>query len=166
MGRRLSDVQGALKQKYVNVDLFGRGENGAPSGVVLHKEDGTAYYLFAGTGGLRVHTSEPTDDGDGDPIGTVSAGSVSLEDLDSGIAPSHIVVAAGQHTTAGGDASESATASGVLATDIAVAVIEDNGTNNVTLLQTAAASNAVNFTLSGDPSTDAIINWVVFRAAS
>lgn len=91
---------------------------------------------------------------------------VSLENLDSGITPSHIVVFAGQHTTAGGDANESATVTGALATDIAIASIEDDGTNNVTLLQTAAAANAVNFTMSADPSTDCIINYMVLRAAS
>lgn len=76
----------------------------------------------------------------------------------------HYVFSAGQHTTAGGDTSESATVTGALATDIAIASIEDNGTNNVTLLQTAAASNAVNFTMSADPGADCIINYVVYRA--
>lgn len=80
------------------------------------------------------------------------------------IKPSHRVVAAGQHTTAGGDAAESATVAGVVATDIAIASIEDNGTNNVTLLQTAAGAGKVDFTLSADPSTDAIINYMVLRA--
>ena len=83
----------------------------------------------------------------------------------NGTALSHFIVAAGQLTTAGGDAAESAASAGVLATDIAIAVIENNGTNNVTLLQSAAASDAVNFTLSADPSTDTIINWMVLRAA-
>lgn len=91
---------------------------------------------------------------------------VSLEHLDAGITPAYIVVYAGQHTTAGGDADEVATVTGAAATDIAIASIEDNGTNSVTLLQTAAASNAVNFTLSGDPSTDCIINYLVLRAAA
>jgi hypothetical protein len=96
----------------------------------------------------------------------IEDGGISLANLDSGIAPAYIVVFAGQHTTAGGDANESATVTGALATDIAIACIEDNGTNNVTLLQTAAASNAVNFTMSGDPSTDCIINYQVLRATS
>lgn len=77
-----------------------------------------------------------------------------------------IIVAAGQFTTAGGDTAESVTVTGALATDIAIASIEDNGTNNVTLLQTAAATNAVNFTMSANPSTDCIINYFVLRANS
>jgi hypothetical protein len=82
----------------------------------------------------------------------------------SGVAQGYVIFAAGQFTTAGGDTAESATATGVLATDIAFGVIENNGTNNVTLTQTAAAANAVNFTLSADPSTDTLINWFVLRA--
>lgn len=93
-------------------------------------------------------------------------GAITLAKLASGVTPAFVVVYAGQHTTAGGDAAESATVTGALATDIAIASIEDNGTNNVTLLQTAAAANAVNFTLSADPSTDAIINYLVLRAVS
>jgi len=90
-------------------------------------------------------------------------GSVTLELLDESIAPAFVVKFAGQHTTAGGDANETATVTGVLATDIAIATIEDNGTNDVTLLQAAAAANAVNFTLSKDPGTDCIINYIVLR---
>lgn len=90
-------------------------------------------------------------------------GSVTLELLDESIAPAFVVKFAGQHTTAGGDANETATVTGVLATDIVIATIEDNGTNDVTLLQAAAAANAVNFTLSADPGTDCIINYIVLR---
>jgi len=93
----------------------------------------------------------------------IEKGSVTLALLDESIAPAFVVKFAGQHTTAGGDANETATVTGVLATDIAIATIEDNGTNDVTLLQAAAAANAVNFTLSADPGTDCIINYIVLR---
>lgn len=83
-----------------------------------------------------------------------------------GVAQSHFVVTAGQHTTAGGDANESATETGVLATDIVVASIEDNGTNSVTLLEASAGAGSVDFVLSGDPSTDAVINYLVLRAVA
>ena len=95
----------------------------------------------------------------------IEKGSVTLALLDESIAPAFVVKFAGQHTTAGGDANETATVTGVLATDIAIATIEDNGTNDVTLLQAAAAANAVNFTLSADPGTDCIINYMVLRVA-
>ncbi len=74
------------------------------------------------------------------------------------------IVAAGQFTTAGGDTAEQATVTGVVATDIVVACIEDNGTNNVTLLQSAAGAGVIDFTMSADPSTDCIINYLVLRA--
>ena len=94
----------------------------------------------------------------------IKEGSVTLALLDESIAPAFVVKFAGQHTTAGGDANETATVTGVLATDIVIATIEDNGANNVTLLQTAAAANAVNFTLSADPGTDCVINYMVLRS--
>jgi len=99
------------------------------------------------------------------PPVAIEEGSVTLALLDEGIAPAFVVKFAGQHTTAGGDANETATVTGVLATDIAIATIEDTGANDVTLLQATAAADAVNFTLSADPGTDCIINYMVLRVA-
>lgn len=96
----------------------------------------------------------------------IAAANVTLAKLATGIAPAFIVVAAGQHTSVGGDTAESAASASVVASDIAIACLEDNGTNNVTLVQTAAAAAAVNFTMSADPGNDAIINYMVLRAAS
>lgn len=92
-------------------------------------------------------------------------GSISIEHLDAGIKPAYIVKFAGKFTTAGGDANETVTVTGALASDIAIATIADNGTNDVTLLQTVAVEDAVNFTLSANPGTDCIINYMVLRAA-
>jgi len=117
------------------------------------------------SGPLKVDGVEIVSEGGTLPAPVaIEEGSVTLALLDEGIAPAFVVKFAGQHTTAGGDANETATVTGVLATDIAIATIEDNGTNDVTLLQTAAAANAVNFTLSADPGTDCIINYIVLRA--
>lgn len=77
---------------------------------------------------------------------------------------SHVVVYAGTATTAGGAAAEDITISGVLATDVAIAVIKDNGTNNVTLLQTVAAADKITATFSADPGNDAVVSYVVLRA--
>lgn len=96
----------------------------------------------------------------------IADGGVTLAKLATGITPSHIIVAAGEFTTAGGDANESATITGVLATDKVVASIKDNGTNNVTLLQSATGSGKVDFTMSADPGTDCIISYMVIRAAA
>ena len=119
------------------------------------------------SGPLKVDGVEVVSEGGTLPAPVaLEEGSVTLELLDESIAPAFVVKFAGQHTTAGGDANETATVTGVLATDIAIATIEDNGANNVTLLQTAAAANAVNFTLSADPGTDCIINYIVLRAVA
>ena len=119
------------------------------------------------SGPLRIDGVEIVSEGGTLPAPVaIEDGSVTLELLDESIAPAFVVKFAGQHTTAGGDANETATVTGVLATDIAIATIEDNGANNVTLLQTAAAANAVNFTLSADPGTDCVINYIVLRAVA
>jgi len=116
------------------------------------------------SGPLKVDGVEVVSEGGTLPAPVaLEEGSVTLELLDESIAPAFVVKFAGQHTTAGGDANETATVTGVLATDIVIATIEDNGTNNVTLLQAAAAANAVNFTLSANPGTDCIINYIVLR---
>ena len=89
---------------------------------------------------------------------------ISAAKLATAILPSHVVKFAGEFTTAVGDAAEQATVSGVVATDIVIASILDNGGNNVTLLQSAAATDAINFTISADPSTDCVISYMVLRA--
>lgn len=76
----------------------------------------------------------------------------------------YVIVYAGQATTTGGAAAEDVTVTGALATDIAFAVIEDNGTNNVTLLQTAADADKITLTFSADPGNDAVVNYQVLRA--
>lgn len=91
---------------------------------------------------------------------------VSLEHLDDGVLPSHVVKFGGKHTTAGGDVNEQASVAGVVPTDIVIASVEDDGTNNVTLLTATAGTDVVDFVLSGDPSTDAVISYVVFRIAA
>jgi hypothetical protein len=80
------------------------------------------------------------------------------------VKPAYRVIAAGQHTSAGGDTAEQASVSGAVATDLVIASIQVNGTNNVTLLESAAGTNVVNFVLSADPGNDAKINYVVLRA--
>jgi hypothetical protein len=103
---------------------------------------------------------------DGVTNAKIADDAVSLEHLDSGITPSHIVVAAGQHTTAGGDTAEQATVAGVVATDIVICSLEDNGTNDSTLISGAAGAGVIDFVLNEDPGTDVIINYMVLRAVS
>lgn len=91
---------------------------------------------------------------------------VSLENLDSGITPSHIVVYAGQPTTAGGGAAEAITVTGAAATDLAFVTMVDDGTNNVTIVNAVVTTNTLTVTFSGDPGADCVINYQLLRAAS
>lgn len=86
--------------------------------------------------------------------------------LGTGITFSHRVVAAGKFTTLGGDASEAITATGALSTDIAIVTVQTAGGTPRSIVSAVPAANAVNVTLSGDPSTDHILSWVVLRAST
>ena len=96
----------------------------------------------------------------------IAAGAVTLAKLASGVAPSHIVKYAGTFTTAGGDASEAITVTGAAATDIVSVTVKTAGATPRSIVAATAATNAINVTLSGDPSTDHVLQYVVFRAAA
>lgn len=91
---------------------------------------------------------------------------VSLEHLDSGIAPSHIIVAAGEFTTAGGDADETITVSGALATDLVFVNVHTAGATPRTVVDASASAGQIDVDMSGDPSTDHVLTYVVMRAAA
>lgn len=94
------------------------------------------------------------------------AGSVTLAQLAPGVAPSHVVKYAGTFTTAGGDASETITVTGAAATDIVCVTIKTKGASPVSIAAATAATNAINVTMSADPSTDHVLQYVVLRAAT
>lgn len=96
----------------------------------------------------------------------IAANAVTLAKLASGITPSHVVKYGAQYTTVGGAATEAVTVTGALSTDIASCVIKDNGTGNVTLLQTAVTNDTLTLTFSGNPGNDAVVYYQIFRAAS
>lgn len=96
----------------------------------------------------------------------LAAGSVTLAKLATGVSPSHVVKYAGTFTTLGGDASESITVAGAAATDIVAVTVKTVGATPRSIVASAAALNAINVTLSGDPSTDHVLQYVVLRAAS
>jgi hypothetical protein len=102
------------------------------------------------------------------PINTteIAAGAVTLAKLASGITPSHVVKYAGSFTTVGGDANESITVTGAASTDIAIVVLHTKGGTPRTILTAQAATNAINVELSGDPSTDHVLKYMVLRAAA
>jgi hypothetical protein len=78
---------------------------------------------------------------------------------------SHVAVFGGAHTTTGGAAAENFTVTGVLSTDIVVAEVATQGGTPRTLNAVTAAANSIHLTFSGDPSTDHVVNYLVFRAA-
>lgn len=98
--------------------------------------------------------------------GGLAEDAVSLEHLDSGIAPSHIVVAAGEFTTAGGDTDETITVSGLLATDIVIVTLHTAGASPVTIVDASASAGQIDVDMSADPSTDHVLSYVAYRAAS
>jgi len=91
---------------------------------------------------------------------------VSLEHLDSGITPTHIVVAAGEHTTTGGGASEEITVTGATSSDLAVCVLKTQGATPRVIKTAAAGTNKITVTFDGDPSTDHVVTYLLLRAAS
>lgn len=96
----------------------------------------------------------------------LASGSVTLAKLATGITPSHVVKFAGKYTTLGGAASEAQTVTGVAATDIVVATLQAKGATPRTILTAAPTTNTLTYVFSGDPSTDHVISYVVYRAAS
>lgn len=95
-----------------------------------------------------------------------AAGGITLAQLSSGIAPSHIVKYAGTFTTLGGDASESIAVSGAAATDLAFVAVKTAGAVPRSIVAAAAGTNTISVTLSGDPSTDHVLAYQILRAAS
>lgn len=92
---------------------------------------------------------------------------VSLEQLDSGITPSHIVVYAGEITWSGSGASLATTVTGALASDIVIATIQTVPSEAAYLVSCAVTENTITTTLSAANTTnDAVISYQVLRAVS
>jgi phosphopantothenate synthetase len=85
-----------------------------------------------------------------------------LKTVDDAIA-GKVIVAAAQATSVGGAAAEDFTVSGMLATDVCIVTLNDNGTNNVTVTQAKPASGKITVTFSADPGADAVISYIVMR---
>jgi hypothetical protein len=91
---------------------------------------------------------------------------VSLEHLDSGIAPSHFVAYAGTFTTVGGDSSETITVTGCTASDLAFVMMKTRGATPTTITRAEAKSNSIDVIFAADPSNDHVIVYQVLRTAS
>lgn len=74
------------------------------------------------------------------------------------------VIATGKFTTVGGDATESITVSGALSTDTAIVTVNTVGATPRTVTAAVGATDAITVTMSGDPSTDHVLNYVLLRS--
>lgn len=95
----------------------------------------------------------------------IASGAVTLAKLATGITPSHVIKYGGKLTTVGGAASEAFTVNGVIATDLAFVQLQNDGTNNVTILSAVAGTNSITVVFSANPGNDAILSYQVIRAA-
>jgi len=82
----------------------------------------------------------------------------------SSTAAAVVAVASGTFTTAGGDAAETITASGVVATDVVAVTVKTAGGTPRSIVAAAAGTGSIAVTMSGDPSTDHVLQYVAFRA--
>jgi hypothetical protein len=127
------------------------------SGNILVGSAGTVPTSVAMSGDVAIIASGAT---------TIQAGAVTLGKLAAGVAPSHVVKFAGKFTTVGGDAAEQASVAGVVAGDVVVACVQTQGTGSRTLLSSIPGTDVIDFVLSGDPTNDHVISYVVYRAAA
>jgi hypothetical protein len=79
-------------------------------------------------------------------------------------APAYAAILAGTFTTLGGDATESITATGAVSTDIVSVTLRVVGATPRTILTAIPTTDAITVTMSGDPSTDHVLQYVVFRS--
>jgi hypothetical protein len=77
---------------------------------------------------------------------------------------SHKAIAAGTQATVAGSASQTITIAGCLSTDIAIVVLKTVGAAPKTITTAAAASGQINVVMSGDPSTDHVLSYMLLRA--
>jgi hypothetical protein len=100
-------------------------------------------------------------------VDALPAGSITLAELSSGIAPSHVVKFAGKHTAVGASATQTVTVTGALATDIVMATVQTRAGAGVAYILRATPS-ADTVTIVGSAAFDNgdIISYSVLRAAS
>lgn len=134
--------------------------------IIVGNSGGDAARLAKGSSGLPLVAGASTVSYAALAAAGLASASVTLAKLATGVSPSHVVKFAGSFTTAGGDANETISVPGVLGTDVALVELHTKGATPRTILTRQAATDAINLEFSGDPSTDHIVRYVVFRAAS
>jgi hypothetical protein len=97
-------------------------------------------------------------------VDSLPAGSVTLAELSAGIAPSHVVKFAGSITASGASATQVATVTGVLATDLVFVTIKSQA-GVISVKSGAATLNTVTVVGSGAFTNGDVIGYQVIRAA-
>ncbi len=77
----------------------------------------------------------------------------------------NVVKYAGTFTTAGGDANESITVTGVTSADIVSVTVKTAGATPRSIVSAAAGTDAIAVVLSGDPSTDHVLQYIVHKVS-
>lgn len=80
--------------------------------------------------------------------------------------PAFVLKYAGTFTTLGGDANESIPVVGAVVGDLVIVQIKTPGATPRTIASRAAATDAINVVMSGDPSTDHVLEYFVLRVAA
>lgn len=93
-------------------------------------------------------------------------GAVSLGTKLSALFPTYFIALAGNYTTLGGSATEAASISGVLSTDIAIVSLKSQGETPRTILTAAPSADTLTIVFSGDPSTDHVVSYMILREVS
>lgn len=162
----------------------GLGPLGVNDLIIINGSDASAFYMVSsiitnvtvsvfaasgvvGTGNISdAAITAPKIATDAVTTAKILNANVTLPKLAPGITPSHVVKYAARATTAGGSATEVVTVTGALATDIQSVTVVNNGTNNVTLLESVLTNNTLTLTFSGNPGNDAIVAYSILRAAA
>jgi hypothetical protein len=144
--------------------------------IIVGDSDGDAARLAKGSNGLPLVAGASTVSyaalsatglaSDSVTTAKILNANVTLAKLASGITPSHVVKFAGTFTTAGGDAAESISVPGALGTDIVAVTVKTAGASPASVVAAAAGTDAIAVTMSADPDTDHVLQYVVYRAAS
>ena len=164
--RLRSQPQPALKQLSNMADtkadvIRSEGNEVSQSPDALNFEDGLDAVEASGTVNIGIKD-------DGVTNAKIADNAVSLENLDSAITPAFICVGGVLHTwDAGAATTDTATISGVLATDIIVGNFTTTNTNGVTIEQIArTGTDTVTITTSANAADNDVIAIAAFRAAA
>jgi ethanolamine utilization microcompartment shell protein EutS len=132
--------------------IFVGNASGVATGVLMSGDAS-----ISNTGGITIANNAIT-------TAKIAAAQVTLAKLAAGITPAYIIKLGGKDVSAGGSATVTITATGVVATDLAFAAIQASA-NAVSIQKVTAATDQVIVLCSGDPGA-ATICWAAERAAA